>query len=294
MSPDYPKISVIIPLFNKAKSIDRCLRSVVGQTVSPLEIIIVDDCSTDESLQRVRQQTNSSFRIIENETNCGSSDTRNRGVQASRGEWIAFLDADDNWKDNHLEIISNLIMDYSDVRMVGTDWYKCCGNHTERASPELPNGIIDYYSLSMHRTCLWPTTLAVRRDLFDEIGGFDSRIRYMEEFDFFMRAQRVSSAATSSIATADYHYDAENRSDKRRVKEWRETAFAFWDAIHQVENEEEKRFRYLLLKQYCLALLDKRRLRPAWVLLTRHYRLHQLPIALAELAARYIKKRTMG
>ena len=94
-------ISVVIPLYNKEKKIEYTLKSVFTQTFQNFEIVIVDDGSTDNSVEEVEKFTDSRIRLI-HQTNAGVSAARNRGIEAASGELIAFLDADDVWMPEYL------------------------------------------------------------------------------------------------------------------------------------------------------------------------------------------------
>src|SRR5690606_29446795 len=100
--------SVVIPLYNKERSIKQTVQSVLDQTFTDFEIVIVNDGSTDNSLQVVENIDDQRIRII-NKPNGGVSSARNKGINEANFNWIAFLDGDDLWKPNHLEIIRGLI-----------------------------------------------------------------------------------------------------------------------------------------------------------------------------------------
>lgn len=102
-------ISVIIPTFNSSATINRAINSVLNQTILPLEIILIDDCSSDQTVQLIyefsqKNDTEVRFIVLKNEKNCGPSYTRNKGISHSTGNWIAFLDSDDFWHPQKLEI----------------------------------------------------------------------------------------------------------------------------------------------------------------------------------------------
>ena len=97
------KISVIIPMYNREKTIHYCLQSVLNQTYQAAEIIVVDDCSVDSSVDIVKSLNNPLIRLIILERNSGAQVARNRGIKESRYEWIAFQDSDDEWLPDRLE-----------------------------------------------------------------------------------------------------------------------------------------------------------------------------------------------
>ena len=101
------KISVVIPLYNKQNCIRETLRSVLNQSYTDFEVLVVDDASTDGSLEVVREFSDKRLRIIE-KPNSGVSATRNAGIATAANEWIAFLDADDIWTSFHLETLVKL------------------------------------------------------------------------------------------------------------------------------------------------------------------------------------------
>jgi glycosyltransferase involved in cell wall biosynthesis len=106
-------ISVVIPLYNKAAEIERTLRSVLAQTLSPLEIIVVDDGSTDGSAAIVERVGGERVRLV-HQQNRGVSAARNRGIELSRGEYVAFLDGDDRWNPDYLQTLAAFIARHPD------------------------------------------------------------------------------------------------------------------------------------------------------------------------------------
>ena len=100
-----PRVSVIIPCYNVERYIAQTVQSVLTQTYQDLEIILVDDHSTDGTLALVRQVADRRLRLFSNPENRGPSYTRNRGIAEARGEWLAILDSDDWWADCRLEIM---------------------------------------------------------------------------------------------------------------------------------------------------------------------------------------------
>lgn len=117
-------ISVVIPLYNKAHTIVNTLNTVFKQTYQDFEVLIVNDGSTDNSVEVINQAfIDSRIRIV-NQSNAGVSAARNRGIQEARGEWISFLDADDEWLPNYLESVFHVTNGVDDDLMIITGRYQ--------------------------------------------------------------------------------------------------------------------------------------------------------------------------
>ena len=114
-------ISVVIPLYNKEQIIEKCLQSVLSQDYDDFEVIIVNDGSTDRSVEIVKAIDDSRIRLIEQE-NGGPSKARNTGVKNAKGDWIVFLDADDEFLSGALKKICNLIQNHPNVSMFGCSY----------------------------------------------------------------------------------------------------------------------------------------------------------------------------
>ena len=97
------KLSVIIPVYNAEKYIQETIESVYAQEIADMEVICVDDCSTDDSVRVIRelQQAHDNLHLLQNTENHDAGFSRNRGIEAAAGEWIHFLDADDLWMKNN-------------------------------------------------------------------------------------------------------------------------------------------------------------------------------------------------
>jgi len=131
-----PKVSVIMPAYNSSKTIGATIDSVLKQTYGDYEIIVIDDGSKDDTAAIVEGKAASDDRIkfYKNEKNIGVSDTRNRAISLSSGEWIAFLDSDDLWREDKLErqlklaSESNADIIYSSYAMIDIDGNKKCND----------------------------------------------------------------------------------------------------------------------------------------------------------------------
>ena len=175
------KISVIIPVFNTEKYLAEAIESVLSQTVKPAEIIVVNDGSTDKSAD-VARQFEPLVRLICQE-NKGVGAARNTGINNASGEFLAFLDADDLWTENKLEILHSYLQNNPGTDMV-------FGYVEQFVSPELPDE---------HKSNLKPElekmqgflagAMLIKKTTFLKVGFFNEKLELGEFIDWFSRAK---------------------------------------------------------------------------------------------------------
>lgn len=172
-------ISIVIPLYNKEHQIAKTLQSVFAQTYTDYEIVIVNDGSTDNSVAVVGEINDPRIRLI-SQQNKGVSAARNKGINEAKGDYIAFLDSDDNWEPDYLESIADLIKKYPEANIFGcrykfSDEY---GNerHTIVRFLEFEgrDGIINnYFKVASNSDApLWTSAIVAKRSALIQIGGF--------------------------------------------------------------------------------------------------------------------------
>lgn len=199
-------LSVVIPLHNKAEVIRRCVDSVLAQTSTDYELVIVDDGSTDESLSIVLSYKDYRLKVIEQE-NRGAGRARNTGITEASGEWIAFLDADDVWRNDHLQELKNLIAEFGDAGIVST---RSLEVDTANVSVEPAHGRswkrkrIDYFrQAAVSKGVLHSSSVAIRRTVFETVGYFGS-FRQGEDGEFWSRVCLAYPCAVSDKPTVFY------------------------------------------------------------------------------------------
>ncbi|MBK8060984.1 MAG: glycosyltransferase family 2 protein [Gemmatimonadetes bacterium] len=130
-----PQVSVVVPLYNKEPYVRRALDSIAAQSFADFEVVIVDDGSQDGSAAIAAGYPDSRFRMIR-QANAGPGAARNRGIAEAKGEWIAFLDADDEWLPDYLELAVRQFRSLGeDVASVSSGYYDFHGPGTPRAQP---------------------------------------------------------------------------------------------------------------------------------------------------------------
>jgi glycosyltransferase involved in cell wall biosynthesis len=182
-----PQVSVVIPTFNSAPLVREAIESVWRQTYKDYEIIVVDDGSTDDTLS-VMSAFGSDIRYFR-QSNRGAGAARNKGIEMSRGKYIAFLDADDLWTKTKLAEQIPLMEQFPDVGLVYSDWTVISEGHEEKASrlSELcPMSGYIFDGLVRSGFILTSGTV-VRRSCLDEIGGFDEALSIAQDYDLWLR-----------------------------------------------------------------------------------------------------------
>ena len=204
-------ISVIIPLYNKASEVERTLRSVLAQKTQPMEIIIVDDGSTDRSLEVVRGVESPLIKLF-TQTNQGVSAARNRAIAEAQGEWVALLDADDRWCEDYLSEQISMIERYPDCGAYATAFKVDDGVREVVADTPQSEGEVDFFEESMHRYVMIPSATLLRRELVLELGGFPEGMRMGEDQYLWTKVARRGKVAFSPKPLVIYSRAAENRS----------------------------------------------------------------------------------
>ena len=198
-----PGVSVVIPSYNRLRSLPRALQSVLRQTFEDIEVIVVDDCSTDGTWDYLQTIHDPRLRIIRHETNKGGGAARNTGIKAARAPLIAFQDSDDEW------LVTKLATQVEEYERVNSPEYGAiyCAKITngegrfgvygprevqymplpgyERTSGDISRELV-------RRAMISTQTLMVRKDLLEQIGGFDETLKLGQDWDMTTRLARVT------------------------------------------------------------------------------------------------------
>jgi len=255
------KFSIVIPLYNKEKDVFDTIQSVKKQTHANFEIIIVDDGSTDKSLEIVKNIIDKRIHIF-SKNNEGVSTARNYGVKKASSNYIAFLDADDYWYPNHLAEIHSMIIQFPHASWYATSYEKTRNTNltTPMVSPLKSKGenwigeIDDFFKNSLIDCLAWTSSVCVKKDFYTTLDGFDKDISHGEDTDFWIRAALSSNLIFSNKITSTHNLDSYNRSSdipsgKRKNLN-----------LSKFETEEKKNTslkKYLDLNRYSLAIQYK-------------------------------------
>ena len=212
-------ISVVIPLYNKQNAIVATLQSVLAQTYQKFEIVVVDDGSTDNSAQVVKDFILASrlsplaFRLIK-KTNGGVCSARNRGIQEAKYDYISLLDGDDLWDERYLEEQVKLIQEFPEAGMWGVNYAFVKNANIQKCNQGLGEnyrGYVKNYFGTGHNDLFCSSSVVIKKNAFDVVGYFDENIAYSEDLDMWYRIILHYPVAFYDKVLAFYNQDADNR-----------------------------------------------------------------------------------
>ena len=178
--------SVIIPYYNKANYIIRCIDSVLNQTFCAFEIIVVDDGSTDNGIALITEKYSENISII-SQKNQGVSAARNNGIKLAKHEYIALLDADDAWHPQYLESMNFVINKENEVKIIGSHYSRT--NDFFNKKVDTPNyfKLDNYFKQAIRNTYFTSSSSVIRKKFFEENDGFNSALKKGEDHDVWFR-----------------------------------------------------------------------------------------------------------
>jgi teichuronic acid biosynthesis glycosyltransferase TuaG len=220
-------VSVIVPTYNSEQYILKALESIQKQTHQDWEIIVVDDGSTDQTEDVIQQFSATlamqQIQYLKQAQNQGVSAARNAGIAVATGSYIAFLDSDDIWRENHLSRGIKALEEqkkdilYSPVQTFQATTYQelVCDRHLPGHLEKFP------LSLLIHDMPIYPSTIVMRKEIFEQVGDFDTTLRTTEDVDFFIRvaAAGFKFLYLDSVTTLLRRGHLSLSSNKAKIKE---------------------------------------------------------------------------
>jgi glycosyltransferase involved in cell wall biosynthesis len=181
------KVSVIIPTYNRADLLPEAIDSVLAQTWKEMEIIVVDDGSTDRTEETVRRYDDR-VRYFYKE-NGGPSSARNMGIKEARGAYVAFLDSDDVWEPEKLRIQMDFMREHPEIKFVCTD-SSLIGPRKSRERKLRKDSMGHLFPILYSNSFIRTSTALMVKECFQEIGYFDERYRSVEDYDVWLRVAK--------------------------------------------------------------------------------------------------------
>lgn len=206
-------ISVVIPVFNKEGEVERCIRSVLAQSARPAEIVVVNDQSTDRSEQvvvRIQSDSAIPIKLVSNERNLGAGGSRNVGVRAAAGDWVAFLDADDFWHPKFCELLWHRVniddaQFASSGRVVRNSRHWPVQEKIQILSESEARDInYSFWKVAMRELPINSSSILVSRKLLDSAGGFPEDVRSYEDVTLWARLWLQGKFTVENIPLSTY------------------------------------------------------------------------------------------
>jgi len=206
---DQPLVSVILPTYNRSALLPRSMRSVLRQTERRLELIVVDDASTDETAEVVRAVDDPRVRYIRQESNAGPGAARNRGIKEARASLVAFQDSDDEWMPDKLEKqLAGLEFAGPTVGVVVCDMLRVhsSGETSYHRTPDIVRGRLLNPKTGFYQSyAAGMQSALIRRDLYTSVGGVDAQMRWFEDSELFLRLAGATAFRRVPEALVKYH-----------------------------------------------------------------------------------------
>ncbi|MEA3003983.1 MAG: hypothetical protein QOH81_2771 [Sphingomonadales bacterium] len=252
--------SIVIPVRDKPHFIARTLASVLAQTYPGFEIVLVGD-PADESLAIASRTCDARLRIV-HQANIGQGAARNAGIEASRGDWIAFLDADDLWFPDHLAVLDAVRTAHPDAGLIGTRFIDsdAQGRFDLPANPQGTIARVDYFdAVGRGGNILYTSSAAIPRLVFDRLGGFGNT-HFGEDTEFWARIALDYPVAASTRATVVYIHGTGGIIDSGRDR-WARASLASVrdispavalavDSYASIESIRQRRSRDRFIRRY--------------------------------------------
>lgn len=216
--------TIIIPLYNKRQTVMRALNSVLAQTMQDFEVIVVNDGSTDGGEKLAGSLTDNRIRIL-HQANHGVSAARNLGIKAARGEFVAFLDADDEWMPGYLTGIRGLLKSFPECAVFATNYEYVYSDGKSRL-PELNNVAValgssnileNYFQIAADSDPpLWTSAVVVRKGALEKVHGFPGGIVAGEDLLTWARLATQGKIAYFNVPLARFHFPADFSDREKR------------------------------------------------------------------------------
>ena len=210
-----PLVSVVIPMYNRERVIGRAVESVLQQTLSDFELIIVDDGSADNSCEVVESYDDSRIRLIRNTQNRGANFCRNVGIKESKGKYIAFQDSDDEWTTDKLEVQISYMQEkklkasFGPYRVLDTSQIVPDDFQQFVNDKSLIREVLKKYNI------VGTPTLVIEKCIVNDIGGFDERLPRMQDYEYAIRIVKKYDMGCCPDILLHVHTDEERITSNR-------------------------------------------------------------------------------
>lgn len=254
-----PFFSVIIPLYNKESYIKDTIKSVINQSFSDFEVIIINDGSTDKSTIKASEINDSRILII-NQKNSGAPVARNNGISLSKSKYIALLDADDYWHSNHLSELKKLIETFPSAGLY-------CNNYQIYYTKDVVRPanfnfdfkkdcliVDDFFKASVTNSVAWTSAVGFKKEKFDAVGGFNITLKTSQDLDLWIKMALKFDVAFNPTITMSYIFHVDNSLSKN---EFNNIRYEFINNFSEEEKLNPSLKLYLDVNRFAVALRCK-------------------------------------
>lgn len=243
-----PKISVVIPLYNKGFIISETLNSVLAQTFKDFEVVIVNDGSTDNGFEIVSKFSDERIKLFQQE-NKGAAAARNLGIEKASGELIAFLDADDYWYPNHLEELHQLYIDFPDCGIYGSRYFMKISDKKSFKTTYFPSvsnnfrGLLpDFFKASKAYRVGLTSAIAIPKSVLKNDFLFNSEISSGQDLELYTKIAIEKPVAITNLFTVEYNFSLDNQLSKTSISKKKLMDFG---QFHSAEKNNENLRNFL-------------------------------------------------
>ena len=251
-----PFFSAIIPVYNKEKFIENTIKSVLQQSFSDFELILVDDGSTDNSKIKIENFSDSRITIYTKE-NGGASSARNFGLEKAKANYITFLDADDYWYPDFLQEMASSIEEFPNHKIfsaaIEVESEKVVFPSQYSINKSNEREIVNYFVASMKTTIICTSCAVFDKSVFEKVGHFDTEIKSGQDTDMWIRIGLEFPVVFSWKILARYVYDPNSLS---RKKEYLNKKFNF-SKFESLEKNNPNLKRFIDLNIFSFAIRAK-------------------------------------
>jgi glycosyltransferase involved in cell wall biosynthesis len=218
-----PFFTVIIPLYNKEKYIENAIKSILNQTFTNYELLIVNDCSTDKSVKIASEFLSEKVKIIHHEKNSGLAATRNTGIKKATSNYVTFLDADDLWKPHFLEKIFHLVQNFPEARIFATNyeeiWDKTIKKPYNGSENLIENftGYINFFKINLKQGIYNHGSVCLHKEVYEKVGLYNENIQLSQDLDFNIRANFHYKLAYDNSVQMSYFMQTDNQLTRSSI-----------------------------------------------------------------------------
>jgi len=233
------KVSVLLPVYNGGATLSQAIASILSQDMSEFELIIIDDCSTDNSTSVIRQYADKDSRIILifHEVNIGLAKTLNEGLKLAKSDFVARMDQDDESLPQRLRIQLDYMLSHPEFAVVGSYVYHMGAKQEFDRLVELPSNSEQIKQTLLQYNCMYHPSVMMRRNKILELGGYKAEFKNAEDYDLWLRVSKLYPLTNISKPLLRYRFSVTGMTLGRK---WEQLFYVYLaQAAHEVEGDFE-------------------------------------------------------